>query len=58
MSELGKLEQKVATIYELQKARRRELYAYAKANGFSALEAQVLSGRSKKAIDQLSKERK
>lgn len=55
MSELDELRQKASKKYEAQKARLRELYAYAREKGFTAQEAAVLQGSSKEKIDRLAK---
>ena len=53
MFNLQKLQETAARRYEVQKARLREMYAYARSKGFSVSEAQILSFKSKEVIDSI-----
>ncbi|KKM54505.1 hypothetical protein LCGC14_1553370 [marine sediment metagenome] len=57
MSELEDLKKKAELNYSNFKQRKRELYQYAKENGFSPVEATLLSCKSKGAIDRLIAQR-
>lgn len=55
MNELDELRQQALAEKEAKKNKTRELYLYAKANGFDSYEAKILCQTSKEKIDRIIK---
>ena len=55
MNEYDELSEAVARYKNAQASKRKKLYAYAKANGFSPTESMFLSASTKEKIDRVIK---